>query len=118
MRRMCFALDLVNNAALIAEYIRMHQPGSVWPAIIDHLRAQGVEKMEIWQRAERIFMIIEATDDYPRSGESHGDVSKNEQWEQYMATFQRALPGAAPGEKWSEMVRIFCLADHLGVAGA
>jgi L-rhamnose mutarotase len=118
MRRKCFALDLENDAALIAEYVRMHEPGSVWPAIIDHLRAQGVNTMEIWQRADRLFMIIEATDDYPRSSVSHGDVSKNQQWEEYMATFQRALPDAAPGEKWSEMVRIFCLADHAGSAAA
>jgi L-rhamnose mutarotase len=45
----------------------MHEPGSVWPAVIDHIRARGVESMEIWQRGDRLFMIVEAADDYPRS---------------------------------------------------
>jgi len=29
-RQLCFVLDLVNDAALIQEYCRMHEPGSVW----------------------------------------------------------------------------------------
>jgi L-rhamnose mutarotase len=73
-RRLCYALDLVNDAALIREYCRMHEPGSVWPA--------GLE---------------------------------NDQWQAYMAKFQRPLPGAAPGEKWLALRRIFELADHMGL---
>jgi L-rhamnose mutarotase len=57
-RQMCFVLDLVNDAALIREYCHMHQPGSVWPGVIEHIRAQGVESMEIWQHADRLFMIM------------------------------------------------------------
>jgi L-rhamnose mutarotase len=110
-RRTCFALDLVSDAALIAEYVRLHEPGAVWPAIIQHLRAQGVESMEIWQRGDRLFMILEASDEYPRPNVD-ATASENRKWEQYMSTFQRVLPDAAPGEKWSEMRRIFCLAHH------
>jgi len=40
----------------------------------------------------------------------------SDRWEAYMATFQRALPDAAPGEKWLPMRRIFALADHHGLA--
>ncbi|HVS76573.1 MAG TPA: L-rhamnose mutarotase [Steroidobacteraceae bacterium] len=32
-------------------------------------------------------------------------------WERLMWTFQRALPWAAPGEKWVRMQRIFSLND-------
>lgn len=115
-RRMCFALDLVNDAALIREYCRMHEPGSVWPAVIEHIRAQGVEALEIWQRSDRLFMIMEAADDYPRRDTS--DVAHREtvRWEAYMATFQRTLPDAAAGDKWSSMRRIFVLSDHKGLS--
>jgi L-rhamnose mutarotase len=71
-RQICFVLDLVNDAALIQEYCRVHEPGSVWP------------------------------------GAARQDSAR---WEAYMATFQRALPGAAAGEKWLPMRRIFALAD-------
>ena len=34
-RRLCFALDLVNDAQKIAEYEQFHRPGGVWPEIVD-----------------------------------------------------------------------------------
>ena len=114
MNRLCFALDLINDAALIQEYCRMHEPGSVWPAVIDHIRAQGIESMEIWQRGDRLFMIMEAADDYPRLGASRAAGEENERWELLMSTFQQALPDAMAGQKWSPMRRIFRLADHQG----
>jgi len=113
-RRLCFALDLVNDAALIQEYCRMHQPGSVWPAVIDHIRAQGVESMEIWQRGERLFMIVEAADDYPRRGTPLPTQQDNDRWEQLMASFQHPLPDAAAAKKWSPLRRVFLLAEHAG----
>jgi L-rhamnose mutarotase len=115
-RQLCFVLDLVNDAALIQEYCRMHEPGSVWPGVIEHIRAQGVETMEIWQHTDRLFMIIKATDDYPRRGASDAARQDSARWEAYMATFQRALPDAAAGEKWLPMRRIFALADHMGLS--
>jgi L-rhamnose mutarotase len=111
---MCFLLDLVNDAALIQEYCRMHEPGSVWPAVIDHIRARGVEEMEIWNRGDRLFMIMKAADDYPRLDPSQAAQQESERWEAYMARFQRGLPDAAPGEKWSPLRCIFALADHQG----
>ena len=92
----------------------MHEPGSVWPAVIEHIRAQGVETMEIWQHGDRLFMIIDAADDYPRSDASPIAQQENDRWETYMATFQRPLPGAPPGEKWKTLQCIFALADHPG----
>jgi L-rhamnose mutarotase len=115
-QRLCFALDLVHDAALIQEYCRMHEPGSVWPAVIEHIRARGVESMQIWQRGDRLFMIVEAADDYPRSDASLANVQENERWEAYMGRFQRLLPDTSPGEKWAPLRLIFRLADHPGRA--
>jgi L-rhamnose mutarotase len=115
-RRLCYALDLVNDAALIREYCGMHEPGSVSPAVIEHICARGVETMEIWHEGDRLFMIVDAAEDYPRYDASHIGQQENDRWEAYMATFQRALPGAAPGEKWKGLRRIFALADHKGLS--
>jgi L-rhamnose mutarotase len=111
-RRCCFALDLVDDLALIEEYRRMHEPGAVWPTVIDHIRAQGVEAMEIWHRGDRLFMIIEAADDFPRPvGTTAADDLR---WQSLMDRFQKRLRDAPPGEKWSPLQRIFCLAEHTG----
>jgi L-rhamnose mutarotase len=105
--RRCFALDLVDDAALIAEYCRMHEPGSVWPRVIDHIRLQGIEAMQIWRRDDRLFMIMETADDYPRPVSSVELQQANQQWEALMASFQRRVEGALPEEKWAAMHCIF-----------
>jgi L-rhamnose mutarotase len=105
-RRLCFALDLVDDAALIAAYEAHHAPGAVWPQVLDHLRALGVETMEIWRTGDRMVMIAEVTEDYPRAFPEPPEIAE---WEALMWRFQRPLPHAAEGEKWVPMRRIFAL---------
>lgn len=106
--RHCFALDLVDDAALIADYEARHAPGAVWPLVLDHIRAQGVEAMEIWRTGDRMVMITEVADDYPRAVDAPAEI---EEWETLMWRYQRALPHAAPGEKWVAMHRIFVFGE-------
>jgi L-rhamnose mutarotase len=106
MPRRCFALDLENDPALIAEYEARHAPGAAWPKVLDHIRAQGIESMEIWRTGDRLFMIAETADDYPRDVPAPPETAA---WEEAMWRFQRPLPHAAPGEKWVGMARIFDL---------
>lgn len=108
-RRICFALDLVDDAALIAGYAARHAPGAVWPAVIAYIRAQGVEAMEIWRTGDRMVMIAEVAPDYPRAAP---EPPENAEWEALMWRFQRALPHAAEGEKWLAMERIFALDEQ------
>ncbi|OAI43708.1 hypothetical protein AYO42_05810 [Rhizomicrobium sp. SCGC AG-212-E05] len=108
-RRLCFALDLVDDAAKIAEYEAFHAPGGVWPQIVDDIRAQGIEGMEIWRSGTRMVMIATVADDYPRARHI---PAQYDEWESLMWTFQQALPHAAPGEKWVPMTQIFDLAQQ------
>jgi L-rhamnose mutarotase len=114
-RRHCFALDLVGDDALIQEYQRMHGPGCVWPEVIDYIRWLGILEMQIWQRDDRLFMIIETSDDYPRAVTDAVARDANERWEKLMSTFQRCL-ACADNEKWAPMRRIFELSEHSGKA--
>jgi L-rhamnose mutarotase len=81
----------------------------VWPAVIDHIRASGVEAMEIWRTGDRMIMIAEVADDYPRKVEVPVETDR---WEELMWRFQRPLPHAAEGEKWLPMTRIFSLEEQ------
>jgi L-rhamnose mutarotase len=105
-RRLCFALDLIDDAALIAAYEARHAPGAVWPAVIAHIRATGVEAMEIWRTADRLVMIAEVAPDYPLAVPEPVEIAD---WEALMWRFQKPLPHAADGEKWVAMDRIFTL---------
>ena len=109
MPRLCFALDLADDAALIAEYEARHAPGAVWPRVVGHIRAQGVRSMEIWRTGDRLMMIAEVSDDYPRPVAAPAETAD---WEALMWRFQRPLPSAAQGEKWVAMRRIFDLDEQ------
>ena len=109
LRRYCLALDMVDDAALIAEYERWHAPGGVWPEVIADLRDQGVVNMEIWRVANRLLMIVASTKDFPTQRTLPPRIDA---WETMMAKFQQALPGSAPGEKWRSLTKVFDIADQ------
>ncbi len=105
-RRIARTLDLVADPLLIAEYQRWHAPGAVWPEVTCHLRSTGILSMEIWALGSRLFMILEVSEDYPRPLEEPARVKE---WERRMSEFQRPVAQAAPGEKWTDLERIFTL---------
>lgn len=111
MKRYCLALDLKNDEALIAEYEAYHR--DVWPAILESIRAAGIEQMEIHRVNNRLFMIMEVNDDFSFEKKAAVDASneKVQQWEELMWKYQQALPLSKPGEKWMLMQKIFSLKD-------
>jgi L-rhamnose mutarotase len=55
-------------------------------------------------------MLIMAEDQFSFEKIGNGCFQpKVQEWEKLMWSFQQALPGAAPGEKWMPMERIFSL---------
>ncbi|KQN90733.1 hypothetical protein ASE90_16655 [Sphingomonas sp. Leaf67] len=105
-RRVCLALDLIDDADLIAAYDAAHAPGAVWPDVIRGIRASGVVAMEIWRTGERLFMIAEVAEDWPRA--IPADLEAVDAcWQAAMERFQRRLANAGGDDKWVTMKRIF-----------
>jgi len=107
MKRYCLALDLKDDASLIAEYEQHHR--NVWPEILQSIQDSGILHLEIYRVANRLFMILEAGDDFSFEQKNALDAANPhvQQWEQLMWKYQQALPGAREGEKWQLMERIF-----------
>lgn len=109
-KRVCFALDLVDDAALIAEYERAHLPGGVWPEVIEGIRASGYESMEIWRVGTRLFMVADVADDWPRPISAHlSEIDRR--WQIAMDRFQKRLDESDQNDKWAPMTRIFALGN-------
>jgi L-rhamnose mutarotase len=111
MTRYCLALDLKDDPKLIAAYEEYH--ASVWPEIITSIKEADIKALEIYRVANRLFMIMEAGDDFSFEKKAAMDA-KNEivmQWEKLMWEYQQALPTAKPGEKWVLMQKIFSLSN-------
>jgi L-rhamnose mutarotase len=107
MKRYCLALDLKDDPSLIAEYEKYHQ--QVWPEIIDSIRNSGIDVLDIYRTGNRLFMIIEANENFSFEKKAASDAAnpKVQEWEELMWKFQQAMPGAKPGEKWVLMKKIF-----------
>ncbi|MBS1810791.1 MAG: L-rhamnose mutarotase [Acidobacteria bacterium] len=109
MKRYCLALDLKDDPKLIAEYEAHHQHFPL--EITKSIRDSGVTDMQIFRIGNRMFMMIEANDDFSFAGKAEMDAAnpKVQTWEALMWQYQQALPWAQPGEKWMLMERIFKL---------
>ena len=107
--RYCLALDLKDDPGLIRQYEEHHR--AVWPEIIASIRNAGITDLDIFRTGNRLFMIMETTDDFSfdKKGQMDASNEKVQEWEKLMWTFQQALPWAKPGEKWIQMNQIFSL---------
>jgi L-rhamnose mutarotase len=109
MKRYCLALDLKDDAALIAEYEEYHR--AVWPEIKKSITDSGITDMEIYRFDNHLFMVMETDDafSFDRKAAMDSDNPKVQEWETQMWKFQQPLKNAKPGEKWVLMDKIFKL---------
>ncbi|MCG2613820.1 L-rhamnose mutarotase [Terrimonas sp. NA20] len=109
MKRFTLTLDLIDNEEKIAAYERYHE--AVWPEILQSIRDSGIEQMEIYRFGNRLFMIIDSSDEFTFEQKAAADAGneKVQEWEKLMWDYQQALPGSKPGEKWMLMKEIFKL---------
>ncbi|KQM87309.1 hypothetical protein ASE67_06210 [Sphingomonas sp. Leaf23] len=107
-------LDLVDDAAAIAEYERWHVPGNVPAPVLAAIRAAGVQEMQIFRHGTRLVMTMTVAPDFDPGAKADADAADPEvaAWEARMGQFQRALPGAPDGSRWTPMTPIFALSDH------
>lgn len=109
MKRYCLALDLVNDPAMISQYIEHHK--AVWPEITDSIKKSGIIEMQIFNVADRLFMVIEVEEGFSFEKKNKMDNQNPYviKWEELMSTYQKTLANALPGEKWILMEKVFDL---------
>jgi L-rhamnose mutarotase len=107
MKRHCLTLDLKDDPKAIASYDEYHR--NVWPEIQKSLGDSGINSMQIYRAANRLFMIIEVTGDFTFERKAKLDAAnpKVQEWETLMSNYQQRLPFAKPDEKWVAMEKVF-----------
>jgi L-rhamnose mutarotase len=106
-KRYCLTLDLRDDPVLIQQYEDHHN--AVWPEILQSIRSAGILGMEIYRFESRLCMVMETADDFTFERKAALDASdpRVAQWEELMWHFQQPVKGAADGEKWVLMNKIF-----------
>jgi L-rhamnose mutarotase len=107
MKTLCFALDLRDDPGLIEEYKRYHQLGNIWPDVLQSICVRGILREEIYLVGNRLFMIVQTTDDFCAENGTDAGNAAMQQWEELMWKYQKPLPFAKPGQKWVPMAKIF-----------
>ena len=109
MKRFCLALDLKEDPEMIATYLEYHK--KVSPVIKASITNAGITVMDIYCTGNRLFMIMETTDDFDFDKKAAMDNAneKVQEWENLVGELQQVLPWAKPGEKWVLMDQIFQL---------
>jgi L-rhamnose mutarotase len=111
VKRYCQTLDLKDDPALIAEYIKRHSEAEAWPEIRAGIREVGILEMELYNLGTKLFMVVETPLDFDWDSAMTklATLNRQEEWEAYMEIFQISKPGASSAEKWQLMDRIFYL---------
>ena len=109
--RYCFALDLIDDERLIAEYVHYHKPDIIWPEIVEGIKACNILEMNIYLAGNRLMMMLETNEDFNlvRDFERMGTLSRQKDWAELMLTLQKQLPFAKQNEHWLKMNHIFNL---------
>jgi L-rhamnose mutarotase len=109
MQRYCLALDLINTSNHIEEYEKYHK--NIPEAITKSIKEAGITNLEIYRIGTRLFMILEAKDDFTFEKKALMDANNPEvqRWEELMWQFQKPLKEAKEGEKWIVLNKIFQL---------
>ena len=107
MNRYVLTVDLKDDPAAIASYQEYHQ--RVWPEVLASLRNAGIREMEIFLLERRLVMVVETDGRDVRQcfALHHDSHPRVIEWETLMKSLQVAPAGAAPGEGWTAMTRVF-----------
>ncbi|MCC4621342.1 L-fucose mutarotase [Xanthomonas cassavae CFBP 4642] len=115
MPRLCYVLDLHDDADLIAEYERWHRPSEVWSEVVASLQQAGIQELEIFRSGDRLVMLMDVSEHYDPAAKAARDAAdpRIQAWERLMWRFQKPLPDSGPDEKWRQAGRIFALTEAL-----
>ena len=115
VKRYVQTMDLKDDPELIAEYKRRHSQAEAWPEIQAGIREVGILDMQIFILGTRLVMIVETPIDFEwnRAMARLATLPRQQEWEDYMAIFQKCAKGATSDEKWQMMERMFYLYEEV-----
>lgn len=110
MKEFALTLNLRDDPETIELYKAYHH--NVWPEVLECLKTIGIAKMHIYVLGRRLFMVLEAPDDFDPKRDFKkldGLHPRYEEWQRLMDGYQEKVPEAQSDEHWAQMERVFAL---------
>ena len=117
MRRHVLTVDLKDAPGVIEAYQAQHR--AVWPSVVQSLKRVGVREMEIYRHGRRLVMVLDTGPGFDLEADFARHLASDPlcaEWEASMKELQQPAPGAADGEWWTPMQRLFRLTEHEALA--
>ena len=107
MKTYAYALDLKPDGEMIGQYVEWHK--HVPPEVLEAGYRQGILSQKIFLVGNRLFRIVEATDDYdPDSSEDYALQSPvAKEWDERMRAYQQPVNARKNSEWWARMELVF-----------
>ncbi|AUP78009.1 L-rhamnose mutarotase [Flavivirga eckloniae] len=107
-KRFVWTLLLQEDPELMAEYKRVHSMGQAWPEITANMESVGVKDMEIYLSGTQAILIMDTIPDFnlEEIGPKWQKLPREEEWQAYVAKFQRTDPDSSIQEKWKDMIAL------------
>lgn len=107
-KRFVWTLLLEEAPELMAEYKRVHSIGQAWPEITQNMKQVGVKDMEIYLHGTQAILIMDTKPDFDleKIGPVWQSLPRENEWQEYVAKFQRTSPESSIQEKWMDMEKI------------
>ncbi len=103
-----FVWTLLLEPDLIEEYKHVHAMGQAWPEITQNMKIVGVKDMEIYIKNDKVVLIMDAKPDFDLDevGPKWQKLPREEEWQAYVAKFQKTDPESSIQEKWQDMIKL------------
>ncbi|MGC6431106.1 MAG: L-rhamnose mutarotase [Jejuia sp.] len=103
-----FVWTLLLEPELIDEYKRVHAMGMAWPEITANMKSVGVKDMEIYIHNTQVMLIMDTIPDFDLDevGPKWQKLPREEEWQAYVAKFQKTDPESSIQEKWQDMIKL------------
>lgn len=107
-KRMVMILEIENDSELLKEYIEIHKPDNIWPQVLENMDMMGIQDMELYLMDYQTFLIMDVNIDFDmeKGGAQWAALPKEQEWQQYVAKFQKTDPKNNATEKWKLMTQI------------
>jgi L-rhamnose mutarotase len=107
----CMSRELPDNYELIRLYEQYHQPGCVWPEVLESIRASGIENMQFYRLGSQLVMVLDVNSSFSFEAKAKSDRenAKVQEWETFMERFQKVDSQNSSKNKWQPMKIIFDL---------
>lgn len=111
VKRYVQTMSLKDDPQLIEKYRAAHARENFWPEIKAGIQAVGILEMELYIIGNRVVMIVETPLDFDWDSAMAklATFPRQQEWEDYVAIFQRCSQGATSDEKWQMTERMFYL---------